>query len=168
MNNEISEILQNKLYISGISGSKNYPMLQSIGINMVVSILHFNPMLENDEFYKKSNIKCVFYYAHDNDEFSIRKYFDQFNDLINENLDKKILVHCLAGCSRSISLCASFILKLNIIDKKKKKYGIDRVLYFMKKKRDCSNPNDGFIKELKDYESFLKLQQKENMKPIDN
>ena len=43
----------------------------------------------------------------------IHPYFDQIADLINENVKegRRCLVHCIAGVSRSASLCIAYLMK---------------------------------------------------------
>lgn len=56
----------------------------------------------------------------------------------------KILVHCMAGASRSVSLVAYYLMK-------KYKAGDDDVLKFIRNKRSVANPNESFRSQLKTY-----------------
>lgn len=56
----------------------------------------------------------------------------------NEN----ILVHCMAGISRSVSMVIYYLMKKNKID-------YDTAFNFVKNKRTIANPNDSFRKQLK-------------------
>lgn len=45
----------------------------------------------------------------------IQPFFDQVADLINENTNcgKRTVVHCIAGVSRSATLCIAYLMKYN-------------------------------------------------------
>ncbi len=50
--------------------------------------------------------------ADDHDSFDISKYFNQSINFIHDCLQKtNILVHCLAGVSRSVSLVLAYLIK---------------------------------------------------------
>lgn len=62
---------------------------------------------------------------------------------------KRILVHCVAGVSRSATVVAAWLMKT---------YGMDRdkVLKLMKSRRSIVNPNHGFMRVLTDWGKYLK------------
>lgn len=67
--------------------------------------------------------------AEDHDRFDISVYFDQAADWIRERLEESnILVHCLAGVSRSVSLVLAYLMK-------HKNMGFDDAFYMVKSKR---------------------------------
>lgn len=57
---------------------------------------------------------------------------------------KNILVHCMAGISRSVSIVAYYLMKKYHID-------YDTAIKIIKKKRSIANPNDSFKKQLQKY-----------------
>jgi predicted protein tyrosine phosphatase len=57
------------------------------------------------------DITFVFYFAEDEDNENISKYFGEFYDLVVTNPNSKILVHCYAGMSRSASIVAAYMIK---------------------------------------------------------
>jgi len=82
----------------------------------------------------------------------------KINDGINENkLNGKILVHCFAGASRSITVVAAYLMK------KCKLSAID-ALKMVKSKRAQANPNPGFIIQLIKYQSKLSIPLKSHAK----
>lgn len=81
---------------------------------------------------------------------NISIYFDKIADLIHETCQKggKTLVHCVAGVSRSASLCIAYLLKydnMSLYDAYK----------FVKERRPIIRPNNGFFRQLIDYERKL-------------
>ena len=91
------------------------------------------------------NIQFVRYHIYDKDDFNIYEYFNIFDELMNSNPNKKILIHCVAGVSRSASLVISYMIKYYNNLKFK------RIMNIAKKRRSCIWPNDGFYIQLKEY-----------------
>lgn len=155
--NEISEIIPNRLYLINLEGATNVKAILDLQINTIVSVLHFNPFGKTKPV-QYSNIKCIYYYADDEETFKISKYFDDFNNLMKDNPNDRVLVHCLAGASRSASVVASYLIKDLVntkTEKIMKKYDITKIINQLQKIREVVNPNDGFINELIDYRNKL-------------
>ena len=67
----------------------------------------------------------------------------------NKNNSKiKVFVHCVAGVSRSSTIVISYLMKIN-------KWTFDKSLQFVQNKRPKIMPNNGFIQQLKEYQSKL-------------
>ena len=60
-------------------------------------------------------------------------------------LNKNILVHCMAGISRSVSLVTYYLMKKYFAD-------YDKAITYVKNKRVIANPNDSFKSQLKKYQ----------------
>lgn len=147
-NNNISEIIPNRLYLTSLQGAKdNYQKF-----DIVVTIMETSKHFTN-----------IFYQADDEDDFNIRQYFDLFYQLMESNKNKKILVHCYAGVSRSATLVISYLMRIqyeDTINKKNKKLHLkhtDKIDFIkrIKKVRSIVDPNDGFVRILKLYQSYL-------------
>jgi len=90
----------------------------------------------------------VDYYHYDIDDVSsenIRVYFEQFVELIKNNTDKNILVHCQNSVSRSVTLVLAYCINNG-------KTLIEAYEYLKMKRTQYSCPNRGFIKQLSAYE----------------
>ena len=142
--NQISEIIKDRLYLSGLNPITN-DKIKELKIDIIVSIINFQDNLNLD------SVERIFYYAEDEDNFNIIPYFDSFNELAEQNPEKRILVHCHYGVSRSASLIASHLINAYHKRKLLTKYDITRILKIIRKKRDCIDPNDGFIRQLEYY-----------------
>lgn len=82
----------------------------------------------------------------------ITQYIDEACNFIDECLTQKhgtIIVHCLAGVNRSVSLVIAYLMKR---DKISFQEAFDRVF----SKRNIINPSEVFIKQLKDWEKKQK------------
>jgi len=63
---------------------------------------------------------------------------------------QKVLVHCVAGVSRSASICIAYLMthhQLSLEDARK----------LVKKQRPCTRPNESFISQLEEYSKTFKM-----------
>ena len=106
-NHDIDEVFPN-LFISNYSTSTNKELLKNLGITHIITInSFFNPPYPADFQYH-------YYSAYDDSNEDITQYFDQFASMARGILlepKNKILLHCQAGRSRSISLALAFIIR---------------------------------------------------------
>ena len=81
----------------------------------------------------------------------IKQYFDETYKIIDETLsgDKKILIHCQAGISRSATIVIAYIMKKN-------KMKMNDAYKLVHDKRPCIGPNLGFCGQLIMYEKEFK------------
>ena len=150
----ISEISQG-IFISGMMPITNKHYKKNIAdhnIGVIVSMVEGKiPLLNTLE-----NVVLKFYESVDNEYFSIDQYFDQVYSNLKEHLGKKnILIHCMEGKSRSVTIAIAVFL--NIIHNKlcKEINHTDMILRFIKKKRKIAQPNSGFMEKLYKYEQSL-------------
>jgi protein-tyrosine phosphatase len=80
----------------------------------------------------------------DNRMENIYSHFDMVHLIIKKALSegKRVLVHCAAGVSRSATLVAAYLIIERSIP-------VQEALSVILKKRECINPNVGFISQLK-------------------
>lgn len=71
----------------------------------------------------------------------------------------KILVHCMAGVSRSVSLVTYYLMKKNCSD-------FDKTLESVKQKRSIANPNSSFATQLRTYHRKRELFTENDAKEI--
>lgn len=90
----------------------------------------------------------------DMDDFDIIDYFEETFEFI-EQTKVGILVHCALGCSRSTTFVIAYLMK-------KFELPFSMAFAYVKKKHPPTNPNDGFIEQLQEYEDEL---QEENDLP---
>lgn len=61
---------------------------------------------------------------------------------------KKVLVHCKMGVSRSASVVIAYAMKAN-------DWNLDEALQYVKARRNCIQPNPGFMRQLEVYQGIL-------------
>jgi len=79
----------------------------------------------------------------DHPDTDISKYLDLTFDLIKNSIenDDQILVHCIAGQSRSPTIVIHYLMKIN-------DWSYETALEYTKSKRSIVCPNAGFVKAL--------------------
>ena len=112
----LSEIIEGRLYLTSLAVAKNIEIIKYYDIDVIVSIIEYDPFKYNKpKEYKDKTF--VHYVAKDEDNFPIDQYFEKFYRLMDENPNKKILVHCLVGISRSATLVLSYLLRIGLENK---------------------------------------------------
>lgn len=80
----------------------------------------------------------------DNGYDEIKPYLKAGIEFIDQNVkDKKVLVHCMAGISRSPSMTIAYLMS--------KGMSLAEAYWFVRDKRNIINPFSGFLKEISEY-----------------
>ena len=104
--NEDFNLVYPNIYIGNYSITTNLDLLNGLGITHIISIIPtFNPAFE-DKF------KYLHIQAYDDEYQDIKQYFDITNEFIKKCLYEggKLLIHCMAGRSRSVSVLIAFLI----------------------------------------------------------
>jgi protein-tyrosine phosphatase len=137
--NDISKILPN-LYLGGRDAAKCEDELLKIGITNILCVGYFLWELYPNSFkYKTIEI------GDDENEYIIPFFYPAISFI---NSGKKCFVHCVRGFSRSATFVIAYVM-FNF------KMNFDKAYDLVYKKRNLINPNDGFIKQLKEFEEIL-------------
>ncbi|XP_067946147.1 uncharacterized protein [Watersipora subatra] len=91
---------------------------------------------------------------------SLSPHFDRVANKVNEVISRggRVLVHCMAGISRSSTLCIAYLMKY-------RGFSLQQAYSLMKTKRPLIRPNDGFWRQLVQYEKELKRHKNSLNKP---
>lgn len=120
--------------------------LDRLEIYLVISVLSEDEyedfMIEREDLDGREWIRLV---RDDDENADISEYFFKVHAVISEAVkaDKKVLVHCAAGVSRSPTLVIAYLMIEN-------RWSYEDAYNYVKKKRPFIYPNSGFIKQLKD------------------
>lgn len=137
---QMTQITEN-LYLGNIYDAQNINKILKLGIKKVLSLITDKQLL----FYPKEiehKLICIPDFPREN----IIQYFGECLLFIDDN--KKILVHCLAGASRSATIVIAYIMWKNQLE-------FFEAINYVAQIRSI-NPNYGFVKQLKIFDELLK------------
>ncbi|XP_023216722.1 dual specificity protein phosphatase 22-like [Centruroides sculpturatus] len=139
MGNGMNKVLPG-LYIGNIRDSKDQEQLKANEITHIISI-HDNAK----QLYQDKKYLCI--QASDSPDQNISQYFPQCNEFIHRARTNggSVLIHCLAGVSRSATVAAAYIMSSTTLNARDAVKVIRTV-------RAIANPNFGFEKQLKNFE----------------
>jgi len=190
------------LYVSGVAPMTSLDKLKSLGINLIVNASN----LSYKEIFDASDVLCqqisnssassstgqkggefnggalsiLCVPVQDQVQANLLPYFQAVADLIRANEERggKTLVHCLAGVSRSVSLCIAYLIThyqpspsdLELVapqppqndckaagsNSDPKRFTVYQALSFVHSKRKIANPNAGFRQQLLTFESKIR------------
>jgi len=139
----IPDKIIDSIYLGKSNSARNLNILREIGITHILMVGYdLEAVFPNDFIYKSIEID-------DKECSNIESFFEEAfefidNNNVNRNENKKVLVHCHAGVSRSATIVIAYLMKkfnMNFEDAMKK----------CKEGRNCINPNKGFRLALKNY-----------------
>ncbi len=135
------------LYIGSESNAKSLEELSSEQIRYIVNVTSHVPLYHSDQLH---------YYhipADDTQKQNLLDYFDEAYTFIHNAIknNEKVLVHCVAGISRSPAIVISFLMRYAHMD-------MNDAYEFVKNKRSIVSPNLNFMGQLLQYEKKLKEQ----------
>ncbi|KAJ8920842.1 hypothetical protein NQ315_015634 [Exocentrus adspersus] len=139
----LSELTESLILTSAASVNPN--ILETLNVSCIISCapeLPYTPV-DDDVIFHRINIV-------DSGSSRILPYFDEAADLIHKisTSGKKTLVYCVAGVSRSATICIAYLMKHHRLP-------LLEAYNFVKLRRQRIKPNCGFFKQLIEYEKQL-------------
>jgi protein tyrosine phosphatase len=144
---EATLILDNGLWLGGISSASNREALHEHNIETIISVvLGSVASFPYDFNYERADLR-------DTEDEDIISEFYRIVPIIHEELSKgkSILVHCIWGKSRSASFVCAYLIKHF-------KMSTDESLEFVKAKRSQVFPNPSYVRQLRQYEGEMRLE----------
>jgi dual specificity phosphatase 12 len=120
----------------------DFEVLKSLNVVQILSLGFDHPISET--------IPCEFIAVCDEPSENIYMHFDNTFECINRILreNQNIYIHCIAGVSRSATIVAAYLMRLN-------QWSLGDALGLIKSKRSIADPNIGFLEQLRLYQSIL-------------
>lgn len=132
--------ITDKLYLGNIDGAMSLDLLCVYQITHIISVAIFVPKYFPKEFEYKQ-IELI-----DDSSQIINIYFKEVIEYIESA--GKVYIHCIGGISRSASFVLAYLMW-------KDKLSFDDANKLLKSKRKSININEGFEKQLKEFELLL-------------
>lgn len=146
---EATKIIDN-LWVGDIRSPCNKESLKENNIEMIVSAVYGAVAHHPFHFtYEKANLRDM-----DNENIldEISRLLPDIRQQVLQN--NGVLVHCMLGASRSATIVAAYLIKYHNMSS-------EEALDFMKSKRSCVNPNQGYRDQLKMFEQMVKAENEE-------
>lgn len=137
----INKIFPN-LWLGSVYAAVDTNMLRELGITHVVMVLPRS--LNVRKALEDANLKVLQIQVNDDpDEPLVTQYHQTVNNFIEDASRGGgcVLVHCMAGVSRSASLVVAHVMTV-------KGWSLERALTHVKAARPCIEPNEGFLRQL--------------------
>ncbi|KAH8372487.1 hypothetical protein KR093_011698, partial [Drosophila rubida] len=130
------------LYVGNYRDSKDHQQLDKNKISHIIAIHDSPRRLLPDKHYL-----CVM--ASDTPDQNLSQYFSVCNDFIHAARlrEGNVLIHCLAGMSRSVTVAVAYIMTATHLNWKE-------ALKVVRAGRAVANPNAGFQTQLQDFEQY--------------
>ena len=131
----------NKIYLGNFIAANDETFLADKKIKFVLTVASGLNIRVKDKSIEHKVIQ-----AYDLPTFNLAQFFEETYNWMDSRMEKgNIFVHCAAGVSRSTSTIIAYLIR---------KFGWDfeHSLAYIKEKRKIVCPNDGFRKQLKEYE----------------
>ncbi|XP_014234050.1 dual specificity protein phosphatase 15-like [Trichogramma pretiosum] len=140
MGNGMNKVLPG-LYVGNYRDSKDAAQLERFEITHILAIHDAARRLHSDKHYL-----CIM--AADTPDQNLSQYFSICNDFIHSARLRggNVLIHCLAGMSRSVTVAVAYIMSITDLTWKD-------ALKVVRVGRSVANPNVGFQQQLEDFES---------------
>ncbi len=151
--NDINEIIP-KLFISNWETSNNINIINNYNIKAVITLTSFSKPENITNFYRNNNIDFLFIRIDDSPHENIYQYFDLTFSFIDKyiSMNENVLVHCMAGISRSSTIILNYMLrKMYIYNTLRNLCPCKMVktsLQIARHNRHFINPNEGFKMQL--------------------
>ncbi|XP_013190843.2 dual specificity protein phosphatase 22 [Amyelois transitella] len=151
MGNGMNKVLQG-LYVGNYRDSKDPVQLDKYKITHILSIHDAARRLHSDKHYL-----CIM--ASDSPDQNLTQYFSLCNDFIHAARlrDGNVLIHCLAGMSRSVTVAVAYIMSVTPLTWRE-------ALKVVRAGRAVANPNFGFQRQLQDFEAYKLVEERRRLK----
>lgn len=134
----MTEILENELFLGDIGDAHNDVFLQNHNISAIICVADHVIINNNNP-----NITIYHYDLADDSDCNISCYFDEIFKVIEKH--DNVLVHCVAGISRSPTIIIAYLMKYFRLSLK------DAFIEVLNKRRIIC-PNKNFMNQLFKYE----------------
>jgi len=140
-----SVILEDFLYLGSVASAQEWAELERFQIRHIVCMVNMFEL----PFVGKVTYKTI--QIDDIEIADIKQYFETINQFITsvKNAGGRVLVHCAAGVSRSASAVLAYLMN-------SQRMTYSQAKEYVMHRRPCICPNDGFERQLLEYDEFLR------------
>ncbi|XP_078438874.1 dual specificity protein phosphatase 1-like [Wolffia australiana] len=139
--------IEEGLFLGSVGAAFNRDELKSLNVTHILTVAKsLKPAYPEDFVYRKVEVL-------DNPYTDLSRYFDACIEFIDKARREGggVLVHCVAGRSRSVTVVAAYLMQKN-------RMSLFQVLDLIKSKRPQICPNPGFIRQLETLQRRLQAE----------
>jgi len=136
-----------RLFVSDVFTARKLDVLRELSITHIVTVMDHIVL-----FPIELELKTMHVGLDDRPAANILSHLPKTTEFITEAMkdeNAKVLVHCWQGVSRSATVAAAFLIASEIMT-------TDAAIALLKSKRRIVQPNEGFIRQLKQYETLVR------------
>ena len=138
-----------QVWLGDLKDANNLGKLQQLGITHIMNVTEKSPSFPDDFQYFSLSI-------HDQPNVKISNFFKEGAEWIKDAITKrqedgqvgKVLIHCRAGVSRSVTMCAAYLMLIEGMQ-------LHSAVEWMYHQRPVICPNEGFKLQLAKFEVEL-------------
>lgn len=138
-----------RLYLGGVQDARSAEFIRKAGITYIIWLS------DDHQTAIQPHLKFKNFRISDYPDENIIPVARQICDIIARNPTDIFLIHCTQGVSRSPSVVIYYVMTIRRVN-------YDIALEYVKGRRSCVFPNDGFEEQLLDYEGPLGVTPSEN------
>eukprot|EP00756_Hemistasia_phaeocysticola_P033391 Hpha_TRINITY_DN16462_c5_g4::TRINITY_DN16462_c5_g4_i1::g.161926::m.161926/K07359/CAMKK2; calcium/calmodulin-dependent protein kinase kinase 2 len=134
------------VFLGSLRTTQNESVLKELGITRILTtgkgLKVIDPLPQG--------IQQLIISVDDNPDQKLVPFFDQCTEWLDQCVeqDRRVLVHCFMGLSRSVTVVCAWLMK-------RRRMTFKEAITFIKKGRPAVNPNAGFRRQLIEYEEVL-------------
>lgn len=132
---ESNEVIRDKLWVCSLEEAKRMCKRMDGVISLGVDL--------TDEIRFLPSFEHLFINVKDDSETNLTQHFERCNKFISTH--NKVLVHCQAGISRSVTIVAAYLISRH-------EMCLTQAMSCISVVRPQAYPNEGFIRQLEEYE----------------
>jgi len=137
------------LYLGNYSSSLQFEHLKDRNITHILSVILAVASPPVDPRFRQ-NFNYLVVKGFDQPNQILIEHFNESHSFIDQGLKAGgVLIHCMAGASRSATVLLSYLMKNHDLS-------FEKALELARKARSVVAPNEGFVKQLQKYEKQLK------------
>ena len=139
------------LYLGNRKSSEDYPFFKARKVKVILDMAGIQKKYPQDIIEYAKSLNVIDWHTYD-----LSAHFEECFDFINEHRTngRSVLVHCMAGVSRSAAIVIGYIMKYHDMD-------LEKAFKFVRGKRSCIQPNHGFIEQLTAYQKQIEAKRKQ-------
>ena len=138
-------IYRGVVYVGDKKDAYDGNRLRLLGITHVLNATHDIPNFHEADGIAYANVSVA-----DDPSVDLSRHFSKSNKFVHNAIRRggRILIHCRAGVSRSVTLCLAYLMA-------KQKMRLRKAYALMRSRRAIVHPNSGFLIQLARYEVRL-------------